>query len=183
MRFTLPFVLCALLVAVVAAGCGGKQTPSLPDVKATAGGEAGDEDSAVGDETKAGPAGEDAAATGEGAAAGASASAFGGELNLGDVRFPQYPGAKQEHSVTVSAEEEGKLRQVQLTTSESYEAVKGFYEQKLPKSWKKMEMNTDDMQMMQILSEEGGAQGMVVVSRSKKEGYTRIILSRMEKQD
>ena len=105
------------------------------------------------------------------------------EISEEDIGIPIYPGAKVEQTVKrTDAEEEQDLAQVHLSTADSFDKVKAFYQEKLPKATVAGNVETPDVKMLQMTWKVEGEQKMIMVSRDKSDALTRIVLHRMEEE-
>ena len=105
------------------------------------------------------------------------------EISEDDIGLPIYPGAKVEQTVKrTDAEEEQDFAQVHLSTTDSFEKVKAFYQEKLPKATVAGNVETPDVKMLQMMWKVEGEQKMIMVSRDKSDAVTRIVLHRMEEE-
>lgn len=156
---------CLALAGVVTAGCGKATRVVTPEGEVTV-------EHHPGGGATATVTTEEGTATGE----------VGAHVTEADLGVPLYPGAAVEHSVTWSAEgqQEGRLSQVRLVTPDSPEAVKAFYQQRLPKAQVALDMSTAELQMVQMLYEEGAVKRQLVITREKDADRTSIVISRVE---
>jgi hypothetical protein len=169
MRSILAVLACAVLVAAAVTGCGRSKTVKTADGTATV--------TEKGDETTVTFQGEDGEGTFE----------FGSEVKVSEeeVGIPFYPGAKAVHTgqMTQTGEDQGEFIQVYLTTPDSVDKVKAFYQEKLPGAKTPMEMTTGDSRMVQMVVEEGDTMKSVVITRDKDDEETQIGLMRADKPE
>jgi hypothetical protein len=156
-------VLCLLVCgAVVAAGCGSKKTYSTPAGDVTV--------ERKGEQTTATVKTEQGTATVQ---VGSKAEA--------EVGLVGYPGAQAEQNVTWKGEQEGeKLVQVHLTTPDSFDQVKAFYQKQYPDAEVSMSMSTPELQTVQLIVHEQDVRRVVTISRKNDEDKTTILLQRVE---
>jgi len=104
-----------------------------------------------------------------------------------ELGLPIYPGATVESSSDVSASNTGKgggnVKQVFLTTGDSVDTVKAYYEKNINKTGQSSsdanQMNVDGNEMTQIVMQYGEKeQRLVVISRQKGRSETRIMLQK-----
>jgi len=105
------------------------------------------------------------------------------DISEDDIGLPIYPGAKVEQTVKrTDAEEEQDFAQVHLSTADSFDKVKAFYQEKLPKATVAGNVETPDLKMLQMMWTVEGEQKMIMLSRDKSDTVTRIVLHRMEEE-
>lgn len=172
-----------LLVLVLAGGCGRKETYTTPEGTVTVERQ-GDtaevtvetEDGSLemkGDQSKMTVTTEEGTAVFE----------VSPDISEEDIGIPIYPGAKVEQTVKrTGAEEEQDFAQVHLTTKDSFQEVKEFYQEKLPKATVAGNVETPDLKMLQMMWKAEGEQKMMMVSRDKSDAVTRIVLHRMDEE-
>jgi len=169
MRSILAMLVCAVLIAAAVTGCGRSKTVKTPGGTATV--------TEKGDETTVTFRGEDGEGTFE----------FGSEVNVSEeeIGIPFYPGAKTAHmgQMTQTGEDQEQFIQVYLTTPDSVDKVKAFYQEKLPGAKTPMEMTTGDSRMIQMVVEEGDTMKSVVITRDNDDEETQIGLMRADKPE
>lgn len=184
MRDIWAWLLCAALVTVGAAGCGGKQTYTSPEGETVTVDRGGGGRMTV--ETEEGTVEVDT----EGGRAsfkgkeGSAEMEFGADIAPEEVGFPLYPGATVVHTGRYSqtGEEAGKVSQVQLRTPDSVGEVKAFYEDAVPDAKTAMEATSDELSICHLVygDKEDGVQKAVMISREASEDQTTIMLTRMQ---
>jgi hypothetical protein len=165
MRHILALICCAALIVAAVAGCGGKQTYTAP------GGEVTVEE------------------RGEGAEVTITAEDEEGsvsvEVNRGvteeEIGLPFYPGAEQEQTATFSQEgdESAETTHVTLSTPDSIDQVKAFYEEQVPDVETAVEASSPDSRIVQMVVNEGETQKMIVITRDNDAEATTIMLHAM----
>ena len=182
MRAILAFLLCATVAVALTAGCASRRTYSTPGGKVTV-----EEKSGKTEITVKGEKGEGKVEIRGTASSGTIATEkgkvtfeSGGAISAQEFGLPFYPGAKVSQTAAWSQEgkEEGKLQQVTLTTSDSVDQVKAFYQQQFPQAQAAVDMTAGDQRMVQLLLEKGNTQKMVMISRQKEAKETTILLHR-----
>ncbi len=183
MKRTMALVSAAVLVALAGLGCGRTRTykTSEGEVKVTQKGKE------VTIETKEGKSKIKA----EGDSGSATITAEDGktkiEINQGgaeeDVGIPLYPGAGKKQTASLTQEGQGKFIQVTLTTPDSVDQVKAFYQKKLPKAETAVDMKTPDGRMVTMMVTEGGFQRMIQITRSNDDEETQILLTRGKEEE
>jgi len=170
-----------LLVLSVAAGCGRKQTYRSAEgtvtvdrkgktVEATIEGEKG-KVTITGDQSKTTVQNEQ----------GTTTVQTGAQVSEADLGIPIYPGAKAQQSITstsTGAGEAKNISQAHLTTPDSFEKVKAFYQAKLPKVKATADVATPEMSMFQMTWKKGSDAFTLIVSRSNGDKQTQIVLNR-----
>jgi hypothetical protein len=187
MRSILALLACAVLIAVAMAGCGRTKTVTTPDGTATV--------TEKGDTTTVSFEGEGGKGTVEMKGDEGSATIttdkgtleFGSEVNVSEdaLGIPLYPGAKTAHmgKIEQTGEDQGKFIQVYLTTPDSVDKVKAFYQEKLAGAKIPMEISTADSRMVQLVVEGEAVSKSVVITRGKDDTETQIGLMRADKKD
>jgi hypothetical protein len=187
MRSILAVLACAVLIAAAVAGCGRSKTVKTADGTATVT-EKGDTttitfegEGGEGTFQMEGDEGSARITTDEGT------FEFGSEVQVSEkeLGIPFYPGAKAVHTgqMTQTGEDQGEFIQVYLTTPDSVDKVKAFYQEKLPGAKTPMEMTTGDSRMVQMVVEEGDTMKSVVITRDKDDEETQIGLMRADKPE
>ena len=180
MRLTLVVLLCAAMFAVLTTGCGKKTTYSTPDGTVTFT-EKGDKTEIIfeGEEGKIEIKGDKQTSTVT-TEEGTSTIQFGEGVSEADIGIPLYAGAQVEQtgSWSQSGEEEGELEHVTLTTSDSIDKVKAFYQKKFPDAQSALDMTTEDGRMVQMILEKGETHKTVMIQRDKDADETTIVLQR-----
>ena len=69
-----------------------------------------------------------------------------------------------------------------MSTTDSFDKVKAFYQEKLPKATVAGNVETPEVKMLQMMWKTEGEQKMIMVSRDKSDEVTRIVLNRMEEE-
>jgi hypothetical protein len=170
-----------LLVLSVAAGCGRKQTYRTAEgtvtldrkgqkVEATIEGEKG-KVTVTGDQSKMTVQNDERTTTVQ----------SGAQVSEADLGIPIYPGAKAEQAITSSSTGEGEAKsitQVHLTTPDSFDKVKAFYQAKLPKVKATTDVSTPEISMFQMTWKEDGEDRTLIVSRNSGDKQTQIVLNR-----
>jgi len=183
MRTACALIPAILLVLVLAGGCGRKETYTTPEGTVTLE-RRGDTtevtvESEGGTLKMKGDEGKMTVTTEEGAAV----VEISPDISEDDIGLPIYPGAKVEQTVKrTDAEEEQDFAQVHLSTADSFEKVKAFYQEKLPKATVAGNVETPDLKMLQMMWTVEGEQKMIMLSRDKSDTVTRIVLHRMEEE-
>lgn len=187
MRSILAVLACAVLIAAATAGCGRSKTVKTADGTATV--------TEKGDTTTITFEGEGGEGTFEMKGDEGSATIttdegtfeFGSEVNASEdeVGIPFYPGAKTAHmgKMEQTGEDQEKFIQVYLTTPDSVDKVKAFYQEKLAGAKIPMEMTTGDSRMVQMVVEEGNTMKSVVITRDNDDEETQIGLMRADKPE
>lgn len=169
-----------LLLVVLVSGCGRKETYTTPEGTVTL--------ERQGDTTEVTVESEDGTLKMKGDESkmtvttekGTAVVEMSPEISEDDIGIPIYPGAKVEQTVKrTDAEEEQEFAQVHLSTADSFEKVKTFYQEKLPKATVAGNVETPDVKMLQMMWKVEGEQKMIMVSRDKSNAVTRIVLHRM----
>ena len=180
MKTACALVPAILLVLVLTTGCGRKETYTTPEGTVTL--------ERRGDTTEFTVESEGGTLEMKGdqskmtvmTAEGTTVVEIGPEISEDDIGIPIYPGAKVEQTVKrTDAEEEQDFAQVHLSTTDSFEKVKAFYREKLPKATVAGDVETPDLKMLQMMWKIEGEQKMIMVSRDKSNAVTRIVLHRM----
>ena len=169
MRSILAVLACAVLIAAAVMGCGRSKTVTTPDGTATV--------TEKGDTTTVTFEGED----------GEGKFEFGPEVNAteDEIGIPFYPGAKAAHrgKIQQTGEDQVKVIQVYLTTPDSVDKVKAFYQEKLAGAKIPMEISTADSRMVQLVVPGDETQKSVVITRDKDDKETQIGLMRADKPE
>jgi len=96
-----------------------------------------------------------------------------------DLGIPLYPGAAVGLS-TVQTQEKGEaVAQAMLTTTDSVDKVKEFYQKQFPKAETAVDMSLPTGRMVQIVQKEADGQKSIHISRDKDAKETKIVLSRI----
>jgi hypothetical protein len=174
MRSILAVLACAVLIAAATSGCGRSKTVKTADGTATV--------TEKGDTTTITFEGEGGEGTFQMEGDEGSARITTDEGTFG---IPFYPGAKAVHTgqMTQTGEDQGEFIQVYLTTPDSVDKVKAFYQEKLPGAKTPMEMTTGDSRMVQMVVEEGDTMKSVVITRDTDDEETQIGLMRADKPE
>jgi len=180
MRTACVLIPVILLVLVLVSGCGRKETYSTPEGTVTL--------ERRGDTTEVTVDSEDGTLKMKGDESkmtvttekGTAVVEISPEISEEDIGIPIYPGAKVEQTVKrTDAEEQQDFAQVHLSTTDSFDKVKAFYQEKLPKATVAGNVETPDVKMLQMTWKVEGEQKMIMVSRDKSDAVTRIVLHRM----
>jgi len=187
MRSILAVLACAVLIAAAMAGCGRSKTVKTAEGTATV--------TEKGDTTTVTFEGEGGEGTVEmkGDEAGGTITTDKGTLEFGseakvsekEVGIPFYPGAKTAHlgKIQQTGEDQVKVIQVYLTTPDSVDKVKAFYQEKLAGAKIPMEISTADSRMVQMVVEGEAVSKSVVITRGKDDKETQIGLMRADKPE
>jgi hypothetical protein len=151
------------MAAAVTVGCGGKKTYSTPGGEVTVEGNG------------------DAARVTMRTDQGDTSFATGQKISEREIGIPFYPGAEVSHSGTRSATEEVQARSVSLTTSDSVDEVKAFYQKKFTKAQTTADVTTEDSRAVSMMLEKGDTQKIVMISRKKGADETTIVLHRSQR--
>jgi len=183
MRTACVLIPVILLVLVLAGGCGRKETYTTPEGTVTLERQGDTTEVTVESEggtlKMKGDEGKMTVTTEEGTAV----VEIGPEISEDDIGLPIYPGAKVEQTVKrTDAEEEQDFAQVHLSTADSFDKVKAFYQEKLPEATVAGNVETPDLKMLQMMWKVEGEQKMIMLSRDKSDTVTRIVLHRMEEE-
>ena len=164
----------AVLVMTAVSGCGSKRTYKTPegDVTVT------EQGSTVKVESK------DGTLEVEGDSQSATIKTDKGEASIEidqgasekDVGIPFYPKAKVAHSAAMDQKDTGMFRQVLLTTPDSVDDVKAFYQKKFPKAQTAVDAQAPTGRVVHMVLQEGAEQAMVQISREKDGTETTILL-------
>ena|GEM_PF-2253212 len=169
-----------VIISMVAAGCGRKETYKTPEGKVTV--EQGGGNTEVTVETDdgslymSGDEGKMTVRTEEGTAVVTS----GPDVGEKDVGIPFYPGAVAVHSMKQTQSDEGvekEFIQVHLTAKDDFTDVAAFYREKLPDADVAGQVEIPELKMMQLSREVDGVNQIVMVSRDKGDDETRIVLN------
>ena len=180
MRTACALIPAILLLLVLAGGCGRKETYTTPEGTVTL--------ERHGDTTEVTVESEDGTLKMKGDQSkmtvttekGTAVVEISPEISEDDIGIPIYPGAEIGQTVKrTDAEEEQDFAQVHLSTTDSFEKVKAFYQEKLPKATVAGNVETPDLKMLQMMWKVEGEQKMIMVSRDKSDAVTRIVLHRM----
>ncbi len=183
MKRAMALVSAAVLVLVFALGCGRSRTykTSEGEVKVTQKGKE------VTIETKEGKSKVKIEGDSESATITTDDGTTKVEINRGasekDVGIPLYPGATTKQTATMTQEGQGGFTQVILTTPDSVDKVKAFYQKQLPKAEAAMDMKTADGRMVHLTVTEGDFQKMIQISRMGDDAETQIVLMRGKNVD
>jgi hypothetical protein len=100
-----------------------------------------------------------------------------------EVGIPFYPGAKATQTAAVSGQEAGSFTQVMLTTPDSVDQVKAFYQKQFPKAETAMDMQSPSGRMVHMSVKEGELQKVIQINRDNNAKETQILLYRARKSD
>ena len=183
MRYVRVLIPVCLLVLVLVSGCGRKETYTTPDGTVTV--------DRQGDTTEVTVETEDGSLEMKGDQSkmtvtteeGTAVFEMSPDISEKDIGIPIYPGAKFEQTVKrTDTEEDQDFAQVHLSTTDTFDKVKTFYAEKLPKATVTGNVETPEVKMLQIMWKAEGEQKMIMVSRDKSDAVTRIVLHRMEEE-
>lgn len=93
-----------------------------------------------------------------------------------EIGIPFYPGAKATHSATMDQKDTGTFKQVLLTTPDSVDDVKAFYQKKFPKALAAVDAQTAEGRMVHLALQEGAEQTMIQIMRETDKAETNILL-------
>jgi hypothetical protein len=178
MRGGLAGAVAILAAAVLVGGCGGKAAPGGP--VGTAG--AAREGTPIGGQSgplEVKPEGSGIAATAETGSPAEGAPRVSEE----EIGIAIYPGATVQQVLKQTAEDGSQSSiQVNLSTPEAFDKVRAFYQEKLPKGKVAGDVETPDLNVFQVSSQDDGEQKTVMVSRDKSGRVTKIMLVRVKKE-
>lgn len=177
MRATAP-IGAILLAALLAGGCGGKQRIRTPEGTATV--ERKGARVTVESEQGKVQLDQDAATfTSEDGGTTVKIGQAASGKDAEDMGMPVYPGAKVQHSASsVSGGE--NIRQVTLTTGDTVDKVKAYYQKQLPKLRVDLDGVMPDGHIVSMSLKEGGVTRTIQISRTRRDKETTVVLNRAE---
>jgi hypothetical protein len=178
---TLASLSCLVLVGALMSGCGGKKTISTPDgdVNITHTGDG----TAITIEGEEGRGKIEIEGDQQSGTLTTEEGEVSFELNRGvaeeEIGIPFYPGAEMETTASWSGrgDQGGEATHVTLTTADSVDEAKAFYEEKLPNVTTTLDMGSGEVRVVHMSVTEGDVQKMVMISHDAESGKTTIGLS------